>query len=496
MRPVRLEIRGFTAFREPQVVDFDGLDLFAITGPTGSGKSSILDALTFVLYGRAERVGDGVRQLVSQGAPRAAVVLEFEADGGRYRVARSVTADAKTKILVERSDTSTESGWRQAGDGADRVREADATLEKLVGLDYAGFTRAVLLPQGRFAEFLAGDAKTRRKILADLLDLGLFERVAAKAGELARTLGGEVTARVGILEAEYAEATADGLEAARQEHAAAEALAVRLAAARETVAGLLARSAALDREIDELDRLGAEAGQGGAKARAISTTIAGLAEAIVQAEAGHSAAEESAQRDAQLAAAAAGAMADAEVAWGDTAALAGRLERARSLIAGRAALADRRRETEEQAAAIAPAEAQALASAAAATEAAEREAATAAAEQAASEALEAARAADRIAAVAAGLSVGDPCPVCGRPLESLSDRHGAPELKAAEAALERARVAAAGAAAACRTAERAATEAAGRLDRERDRIAQAESTLADEDSRLAEIEAGLVADLG
>ena len=496
MRPVRLEIKGFTAFRERRSIDFDGLDLFAITGPTGSGKSSILDALTFVLYGRAERVGDGVRQLVSQGAPRAAVVLEFEADGGRYRVARSVTADAKTKILVERSDTSTESGWRQAGDGADRVREADATLEKLVGLDYAGFTRAVLLPQGRFAEFLAGDAKTRRKILADLLDLGLFERVAAKSGELARTLGGEVTARVGILEAEYAEATADGLETARQEHAAAETLAVRLAAARETVAGLLARSAALEREIDELDRLGAEAGQGGAKARAISSTIAGLAEAIVRAEAGHAAAEESAQRDAQLAAAAAGAMADAEAAWGDAAALAGRLERARSLIAGRAALADRRRETEEQAAAIAPAEAQALASAAAATEAAEREAATAAAEQTASAALEAARAADRIAAVAAGLSVGDPCPVCGRPLESLSDRHGAPELKAAEAALERARIAAAGAAAACRTAERAATEAAGRLDRERDRIAQAESTLADEDRRLAEIEAGLVADLG
>ena len=74
-------------------------------------------------------------------------------------MARSVTADAKTKILVERADSTTESGWRQAGDGADRVRDADATLERLVGLDYAGFTRAVLLPQGRFAEFLAGDAQ-------------------------------------------------------------------------------------------------------------------------------------------------------------------------------------------------------------------------------------------------------------------------------------------------------------------------------------------------
>ncbi len=287
MRPIRLEIRGFTAFREPQVVDFEGLDLFAITGPTGSGKSSILDALTFVLYGRAERVGDGVRQLVSQGAPRAAVVLEFEADGGRFRVARSVTADAKTKILVERSDSTTESGWRQAGDGADRVREADATLEKLVGLDYAGFTRAVLLPQGRFAEFLAGDAKTRRKILADLLDLGLFERIAAKSGELARALGGEVTARVGILEAEYAEATADGLELARREQGAADALAARLAVARETVAGLLARSAALERELDELRRLGSEAGQGAEKARTIGATIGDLAGAIARAVEGH-----------------------------------------------------------------------------------------------------------------------------------------------------------------------------------------------------------------
>jgi exonuclease SbcC len=496
VRPIRLEIRGFTAFREPQTVDFEGLDLFAITGPTGSGKSSILDALTFVLYGRAERVGDGVRQLVSQGAPRAAVVLEFEADGGRYRVARSVTADAKTKVLVERSDATTESGWRQAGDGADRVREADATLEKLVGLDYAGFTRAVLLPQGRFAEFLAGDAKTRRKILADLLDLGLFERIAAKAGELARTLGGEVTARVGILEAEYAEATPEGLDAARREHADADGRAIRLAAARETVVGLVARSATLEREIDELGRLGAELSQSGEKARTISGTIGGLADAIGRAAEGHAAAEEAAQRGAQLAAAAAGTQADAELEWGDAATLAGRLERARSLVAGRATLAGRRLEAGELATAVEPAEAEARTSAAAAAEAAEREKATASTERSASETLEAARAADRIAAIVAGLAVGDPCPVCSRPLESLSDRHGAPELKAAEAALERARVAASEAAAACRAAERAATEAAGRLERERDRVAHAGTLLADEDRRLDEIEAELAAELG
>ncbi len=496
MRPIRLEIRGFTAFREPQVVDFDGLELFAITGPTGSGKSSILDALTFALYGRAERVGDGVRQLVSQGQPRAAVVLEFEAGGGRYRVARSVTADARTKILVERADSTTESGWRQAGDGADRVRDADATLERLVGLDYAGFTRAVLLPQGRFAEFLAGDAKTRRRILADLLDLGLFERIAARAGELARAHGGDVTARVGILEAEYGDATPEGLEAARVEHAEADALAARLATARDTVAALVARSGALDHELDELERLRTEATRHAETARSTGATIAGLSEVLARAEKGRVAAEETAHRDAQLAAAAAGAVADAEVAWGDAAVLAGRLERARALIAGRTALAARRVEAADAAAAIGPVEAAAATAAGAAVAATEREAAAVAAERAGAEALEAARAADRVAAIVAGLAIGDPCPVCGRPIETLADRHGAPELTAATAALELARASAAEAAAACRAAERTASEAAGRLERERDRIAHAAATLDDEASRLDEAEAALAADFG
>ena len=58
MRPLRLKLKNFTAFREEQELDFDGLDLFALCGPIGSGKSSLLDAMTYALYGRVERVGD------------------------------------------------------------------------------------------------------------------------------------------------------------------------------------------------------------------------------------------------------------------------------------------------------------------------------------------------------------------------------------------------------------------------------------------------------
>ena len=70
MRPVRLELEGFTAFRERTVVDFEGVDLFALTGPTGAGKSSVIDAMIFAFYGTVPRFGDDrlVGAVVSQGA--------------------------------------------------------------------------------------------------------------------------------------------------------------------------------------------------------------------------------------------------------------------------------------------------------------------------------------------------------------------------------------------------------------------------------------------
>src|SRR5437773_1304298 len=117
MRPLRLEAKGFTAFRDAVELDFTALDVFAIAGPTGSGKSSLLDAMTYALYGRVERVGDRVGQLVSQGQPRMAVTLEFEAGRDRYRVTRSTRRDrGPTKILLERRDG--DGSWQQAGGGA------------------------------------------------------------------------------------------------------------------------------------------------------------------------------------------------------------------------------------------------------------------------------------------------------------------------------------------------------------------------------------------
>src|SRR5437773_10593683 len=102
MRPLRLEAKGFTAFRDAVELDFTALDVFAISGPTGSGKSSLLDAMTYALFGRVERVGAAVGQLVSQGQPRMAVTLEFEVGAERYRATRSTPVKGATRILLER----------------------------------------------------------------------------------------------------------------------------------------------------------------------------------------------------------------------------------------------------------------------------------------------------------------------------------------------------------------------------------------------------------
>jgi len=92
MRPIRLELEGFTAYRELTVCDFEGVDLFVLTGPTGSGKSSLIDALTFALYGSVSRYGNPnlVHPVISQGKLEAKVRFDFSVEGRKYTAVRIV----------------------------------------------------------------------------------------------------------------------------------------------------------------------------------------------------------------------------------------------------------------------------------------------------------------------------------------------------------------------------------------------------------------------
>ncbi len=209
MRPLRLEIEGLTSFRSSQLVDFSELDLFVITGPTGSGKTSILDAVTLALYGNVPRTTKHeLRELISIGASQAKVQLDFQVGSTVYRVARRLPKNGAQAATVERLE---EDRAIPEVDGSG-VRVANKRIEDIVGLDYDAFTRAVLLPQGAFAEFLSGDASKRRDILIRLLDLDRFIRAGKLANEEARKLGQEVAVRAELLEREYADVDPEALE--------------------------------------------------------------------------------------------------------------------------------------------------------------------------------------------------------------------------------------------------------------------------------------------
>src|SRR5262245_44831805 len=152
MRPISLELEGFTSFCERVRIDFSRLDLFAITGPTGAGKTSIIDSITYALYGCTPRIGkNSAKQLISQGKSRMAVLLEFSSGRSRYRIGRETKSTSKTVVTSVRLEESHNSEWISI---ADRIKEAESRIVSIVGLDFNGFTKSVVLPQGEFDRFL------------------------------------------------------------------------------------------------------------------------------------------------------------------------------------------------------------------------------------------------------------------------------------------------------------------------------------------------------
>ena len=181
MRPTRLEIEGFISFRERTEIDFSSLDLFGITGPTGAGKTALIDSIIFALYGKTPRLGEKVTQeLISQGAPQLKVLLEFEVGPVSYRILRTVKRKGSGRTQIERHR---DGEWEPI---ANSTRELRERVEEIVGLDFDGFTKTVVLPQGQFDRFLRGDGAARRKILSDLLGLNTYERMMKRANEIAR----------------------------------------------------------------------------------------------------------------------------------------------------------------------------------------------------------------------------------------------------------------------------------------------------------------------
>ena len=178
MKPIKLVFTGLNSYRSRQIVDFEKLGeggLFGIFGPTGSGKSSILDGITLALFGGVDRATNNTRGIINQLEKALEVSFEFELGGSRYQVERRYERNAKDPD----SAAAKTARLRKLGPDAETViasrpQEVTASVEKLLGISREEFARAVVLPQGKFDQFLRLTGGDRAAMLEHLFNLKQF----------------------------------------------------------------------------------------------------------------------------------------------------------------------------------------------------------------------------------------------------------------------------------------------------------------------------------
>ncbi|HEY1920858.1 MAG TPA: SMC family ATPase [Streptosporangiaceae bacterium] len=426
MRPLRLLLDGFGSYRQPAEADFTDVDFFALVGPTGSGKSTLIDGLCFALYGTVPRWGkqNAISDALAPAANACRVCLVFEVSGHRYAAVRALNRDKQGKVhtkeaRLEQLDPAVapdaplaallESPVEHIAEGPDHVT---AGVEELLGLSYQHFTQSVLLPQGKFAEFLQVPATKRQDLLVKLLAFGVYEKV----GQRARSRAQVAAERQRGAERERADLAAASPEAE--------------AAAADRLAGLTSLEGAVDKALAALTQLKEEAAQSAAAAKASQeearllaavrtpAEVSGLADRIIAADDLRSVRGQrmsralDAERDAATAREALpdkGAMDLHRVAYAERRGLAGEVTR-----------------LEGELGAASVAEGTAVAALSSAEDA--LEAAQAAAEQS--------QLAHRAISVAQSLVVGEDCPVCLQPVAELPHHPAPADLAAARAAVE------------------------------------------------------------
>lgn len=224
MRPVRLDIHGFASFREPATVDFNDVNYFALIGPTGAGKSTIIDAITFALYGTAHRWerANSIAYALAPTTNRCTVSLIFDVSGQRYQVAREVRRvgqqiQQKAARLERFLDPT---ACPAPGDEpvetevlVSEVRDLTPAMCDLLGMEFDDFCQCVVLPQGEFARFLKATPRERQTILLKLLGSSHYEQIGKVAGARAKEAEKEVEMYADQLRG-LAEATPEALQAA------------------------------------------------------------------------------------------------------------------------------------------------------------------------------------------------------------------------------------------------------------------------------------------
>lgn len=188
MRPIRLSIQAFGPFSGKEVIDFTKLGpspLFLINGPTGAGKSSILDAICYALYGEttgSERTGDQMRCDYADAALLTEVEFEFELAGKIYLVTRSPDQDVPKKRGEGTTKKTHAASLLELVEGeqklvANKPTPVAKAMVDLIGLDVKQFRQVMVIPQGKFRELLVANSKEREQIFGQLFQTHIYTQI-------------------------------------------------------------------------------------------------------------------------------------------------------------------------------------------------------------------------------------------------------------------------------------------------------------------------------
>lgn len=205
MIPYELTLRNFMCYRgngddpdHPLTLKLDGIHIACLSGENGAGKSALLDAITWALWGKARMSDD---ELIAQGESEMLVDLCFQLDGQSYRVIRrrqrarsGARSSGKSHLDFQvRSDQL----WRSLSEH--KISETEQKIEQLLRMKYDTFINASFLLQNRADEFTRKTAGERKQVLADILDLREYARLEERARQRAKKLGDAITGLDGLI---------------------------------------------------------------------------------------------------------------------------------------------------------------------------------------------------------------------------------------------------------------------------------------------------------
>jgi exonuclease SbcC len=280
--PRKLLLRNFMCYRDAvPPLDFEGIQIACLSGENGAGKSALLDAITWALWGEARLKSDD--ELIAMGAQEMEVELIFALDGQDYRVIRKRSKARKAGQSWLDFQVRNNGSWK--GISGATIRETQQAIRSTLRMDYDIFANSAYLRQGHADEFTRKEPGRRNQVLADILGLDAFETMETRSKERARDLDGQLKVlegQIGELERqaekrpELADLVAKAEERVEELLQAAAQAEEALAEAAEHVQALEGRKPLRDELRPRLEKLRAE---GDDLAREIGGLRARLAEA-------------------------------------------------------------------------------------------------------------------------------------------------------------------------------------------------------------------------